>query len=148
IFVGPQEDDAEPVRGGSLTVGLESETNSYLPSIIQGSQAGYNVAYAIYDPLVTRTSDGALEPYPAESITSKDDFTEWTVTLRPGVLFHDGTPLDAEAMKTIFDDFLTAEGANTAGALKRDVKAMEIVDDLSVRYVLNEPNAAFYDELT
>src|SRR5690606_4807294 len=88
------------------------------------------------------------EPYLAESITSNDDFTEWTVTLRPGVLFHDGTPLDAEAMKTIFDDFLTAEGANTAGALKRDVKAMEIVDDLSVRYVLNEPNAAFYDELT
>jgi peptide/nickel transport system substrate-binding protein len=146
IVIGPVEDGAEPTSGGSITIGLESETNSYLPSIFQGSQAGYNVAYAIYDPLVTRNEDGDIEPYLAESIEPNDDFTEWTLTLRPDVLFHDGTPLEAEAMKTMFDDYLTAEGANTRGNLA-GVTSLDVVDELTVRYVLAQPNAAFPDLL-
>src|SRR5688572_18801061 len=55
ILIGPQEpEDAEPETGGTIEVGLESETNSYLPSLFQGSQAGFNVAYSIYDPLMNR----------------------------------------------------------------------------------------------
>src|SRR5690606_2715541 len=138
--------EGEPVTGGSITVGLESETNTYLPSQFQGSQAGYNVAYAVFDPLVTRDAGGEIQPYLAESIEPNDDFTQWTLTLRSGVTFHDGTPLNAEAMKRIFDDYLTADGALTRSAL-RDVDRMEIVDDLTVRYVLNQPNAAFPDVL-
>ncbi|HEY8527173.1 MAG TPA: ABC transporter substrate-binding protein [Acidimicrobiales bacterium] len=146
VIDGPQENEGEPVTGGSITVGLESETNTYLPSQFQGSQAGYNVAYAVFDPLVTRDADGEIQPYLAESIEPNDDFTQWTLTLRSGVTFHDGTPLNAEAMKRIFDDYLTADGALTRSAL-RDVDRMEIVDDLTVRYVLNQPNAAFPDVL-
>ncbi|MGH9210867.1 MAG: ABC transporter substrate-binding protein [Acidimicrobiales bacterium] len=147
IVVGPQDPSGDPVTGGSLTVGVESETNSYLPSIFQGSQAGFNVAYAVFDPLFTRDADGEIVPYLAESAEPNDDFTEWTITLRPDVEFHDGTPLDAEAMKRIFDEFLTAEGTNTAGALLREVSSLDVVDDLTVRYVLNQPNAAWPDTL-
>lgn len=146
IIDGPQEADSEPVTGGSITVGLESETNTYLPSAFQGSQAGFNVAYAIYDPLVTRNADGEIEPYLAESVEPNDDFTQWTVTLRPDVVFHDGTPLNSEALKRDFDDYLTVDGALTQGAL-RDVERMDIVDDLTVTYVLSRPNAAFADTL-
>jgi peptide/nickel transport system substrate-binding protein len=146
IIDGPQEADGEPETGGSITVGLESETNSYLPSIWAGSQAGINVAYTIFDPLVTRNAEGEVEPYLAESLEPNDAFTEWTLTLRPDVVFHDGTPLNADAMKRMFDGYLTAEGANTRGAL-RDVQEMKIVDDLTVTYVLSRPNAAFPDIL-
>ena len=146
IVDGPVAADGEPVTGGSITVGLESETNSYLPSIWAGSQAGINVAYAVFDPLMTRNEDNELEPYLAESLEPNDDFTEWTLTLRPDVLFHDSTPLDAEALKTIFDQYLTVDGANTQGAL-RDVEEMAVVDDLTVTYSLSQPNAAFGDIL-
>ncbi|HMG41651.1 MAG TPA: ABC transporter substrate-binding protein [Acidimicrobiales bacterium] len=146
IVDGPVAADSEPVTGGSVTVGLESETNSYLPSIWAGSQAGFNVAYAVFDPLMTRNEDNELEPYLAESFEPNDDFTEWTLTLRPDVLFHDATPLDAEALKTIFDEYLTVDGANTQGAL-RDVEEMAVVDDLTVTYSLSQPNAAFGDIL-
>lgn len=146
IIDGPQAADGEPVSGGSVTVGLESETNSYLPSIWAGSQAGINVAYTVFDPLMTRNEDNELEPYLAESLEPNDDFTVWTLTLRPDVSFHDGTPLDAEAMLTMFTDFLTVDGANTQGAL-RDVTSMDIVDELSVTYTLSRPNAAFGDIL-
>jgi peptide/nickel transport system substrate-binding protein len=146
IIDGAQAADSEPVTGGSITVGLESETNSYLPSIWAGSQAGINVAYTFFDPLMTRDVDNQVKPYLAQSLEPNGDFTAWTLTLRPGVEFHDGTPLDAEAMKTLFDDYLTADGANTQGAL-RDVEAMEIVDDLTVTYTLSRPNSAFPDIL-
>lgn len=148
IVIGPQDPDGEPTDGGSITVGVESETNSYMPSFFQGSQAGFNIAYSIYDPLTTRNAEGEIVPYLAESVEPNEDFTEWTVTLRPDVTFHDGSPLDAQAMKTIFDEYLTAEGANTAGALGREVQSLDVVDDLTIRYVLNQPNAAWPDTLT
>jgi peptide/nickel transport system substrate-binding protein len=146
IIDGPQERDSEPVSGGSITVGLESETNSYLPGVWAGSQAGINVAYAVFDPLVTRDAEGVVKPYLAESLEPNDDFTVWTLTLRPDVTFHDGTPLDAAAMQRIFDGYLKREGANTTGAL-RDVTSMDVVDDLTVTYALSQPNAAFPDIL-
>ena len=39
-----------------------------------------------------------MEPYLAESITSNPDFTAFTITLRPNIVFHDGTPLNAAAL--------------------------------------------------
>ena len=147
VVIGPQEGDGEPTSGGSITVGLESETNSYMPAIFQGSQAGFNVAYAVFDPLVIRNADGEIAPYLAESVEPNDDFTVWTVTLRDGVTFHDGTPLNAEAMKTIFDDFLLAEGTNTEGTLRREVQSVEVVDELTYRYNMTQPNAAWPDTL-
>jgi peptide/nickel transport system substrate-binding protein len=146
VIDGPRENEGEPTTGGSVTVGLEGETNTYLPSQFQGTQAGYNVAYAVFDPLVTRDAEGEIQPYLAESIEPNADFTAWTLTLRPDVVFHDGTPLNAEALKRNFDDYLTVDGALTQGAA-RDVERMEIVDDLTVRYVLSRPHAAFPDLL-
>jgi peptide/nickel transport system substrate-binding protein len=132
----------DPVDGGEIVVGIEAETNSWLPGAGTFNQPGVNVAYAIYDPLMHRTEDGALEPYLAESLESNPELTEWTLTLRPDVQFHDGTPLDGEALKTIFDDYLKAPGANTAASLA-EVTSLDVVDDLTVVYRLSQPNAAF-----
>ena len=49
--------------------------------------------------------------------------------------FHDGTPLNAQALKTIFDDYLKAPGANTAASLA-EVTSLDVVDDLTVVYRL------------
>jgi peptide/nickel transport system substrate-binding protein len=136
----------DPVLGGSITVGLEAETNSWLPSEGTFNQPGTNVAYAIYDPLMQRTADGSIEPYLAESMEPNAELTEWTLTLRSGVQFHDGTPLDAQALKTIFDDYLKAPASKVAASLA-EVSAMDVVDDLTVVYRLTEPNAAFPDNL-
>ena len=54
-------------------------------------------------PHVLRPADGRhqnleIEGFLAESIEPNDDFTVWTITLRDGIKFHDGTPLDADAV--------------------------------------------------
>lgn len=135
-------EQGDPVDGGQIVVGLEAETSSWLPGQGTFNQPGVNVAYSIYDPLMHRTAEGEVEPYLAESMQPNAELTEWTLTLRPGVRFHDGTPLDAQALKTIFDDYLTAPGANTAASLD-EVTALDVVDQLTVVYRLREANAAF-----
>jgi peptide/nickel transport system substrate-binding protein len=136
----------DPVEGGEITVGLEAETNSWLPNEGTFNQPGTNVAYAIYDPLMQRTADGTVEPYLAESMEPNAELTEWTLKLRSGVQFHDGTPLNSQALKTIFDDYLKAPASKVAASLA-EVSSMDIVDDLTVTYKLTEPNAAFPDNL-
>ena len=136
----------EPVMGGEITIGLEAETNSWLPGEGSFATGGYNVGLALYDPLMARGDDGQLRPYLAESMESNEDLTEWTMKLREGVTFHDGTPLTAEVVKTIFDEYLKADGAVTAGSLSYVTEA-RVDDPLIVTYVLSEGNAAFPDLL-
>jgi peptide/nickel transport system substrate-binding protein len=140
-----QSEQGDPVSGGSITVGLEAETSGWQPGSGNFANSGVSVAYAIYDPLVRLTPEGEVHPYLAESVESNEDFTQWTVKLRPDVLFHDGTPLNSQAMKTIFDTYLTKPGANTAGALTG--VQMVIVDDLTFTYQLPRANSGFADNL-
>ncbi|WP_158544746.1 ABC transporter substrate-binding protein [Blastococcus sp. TF02-9] len=137
----------DPVDGGEIVVGLEAETNSWLPGTANFGNPGYNVAYAIYDPLMKRTPEGEPQPYLAESMEPNAELTVWTLTLRPDVVFHDGTPLNAQALKTIWDTYLVAPGSNLAANLA-EVQSLDVVDDLTVTYTLKAPNAAFPDLLT
>lgn len=144
---GDVTDPGEPVLGGSITVGLEAETNSWLPGQGNFSNPGINVALAIYDPLLRRNASGEPTPYLAESLEPNETLDAWTLTLRPDVRFHDGTPLDAAALKTVFDEYLKAPDSNLAGSVA-DVTAVDIVDDLTIVYRLAETNAAFPSVLT
>jgi peptide/nickel transport system substrate-binding protein len=135
-------EQGDPVAGGSITVGLEAETNSWLPGTANFGNPGIAVALAIFDPLFRRDENGVIRPYLAESIESNTDLTEWTVRLRPDVLFHDGTPFDAAALKTVFDTYIKVPGSNLA-AMVADVASLDVVDSLAVVYRLSEPNAAF-----
>lgn len=140
-------DEGEPVPGGEITVGLEAESTGWRPGTGNWASAGYNVAYTIMDPLMARTADGTVEPFLAESLEANEDATEYALTLREGVMFHDGTPLDAAAIKSNFDTYLKAETSNVAGVLK-NVTAFEVTGELTGTYTLEKGNAAFPDLLT
>jgi len=142
----PQEEQGEPVRGGSLVIAIEAETNDWLPGT-GNFAAGAGIAHAIYDPLLIRDEAGELKPYLAESFEANEELTAWTIKLRPGVTFHDGTALTASVLEQIFTEYLTADTANTKGALA-DVERVEVVDDLTFVYHLSRPNASFPDVLT
>ncbi len=136
------------VYGGSIVVGLESETPGWLPGThLMTNYPARTVVTTFYDSLMKRDATGTVRPYLAESLVSNEDLTIWTLTLRPGVLFHDDTPLNSDALKYVFDNHLKAEGSNLLGAL-RFVDSMEIEDELTVRYLLSGPDASFPDILT
>jgi peptide/nickel transport system substrate-binding protein len=142
-----EADTDEVATGGELVVGLEAETNSWLPGTGSFASPGTNVARALYDSIAARGSDGQVYPLLAESITSNEDLTEWTVTLRPDITFHDGTPLDAATVKANFDEYLNIP-TSTQSANLAQVTEFRVDDELTYTYVLSGPNVAFPDLLT
>lgn len=139
------DDGGEPVSGGTITVGLEADTDSWLPGSGSFAPSGVSVGYAIYDPLIRIGVDGEPRPYLAESLEPNEDLTEWTLTLREGIEFHDGTPLNAEALLHNFDNHLNVEGSNTD---MTPVEEMTVEDELTVVYHTSEPYAGLPDMLT
>ena len=63
-------------------------------------------------------------PVLAESWSPNDDKSAWTFTIRQGVTFHDGTPVDAEAVRKSFVRFLTM-GLGPSGAFRRFITEPE-----------------------
>ncbi|NIR35253.1 MAG: hypothetical protein GWN79_02955, partial [Actinobacteria bacterium] len=56
------------------------------------------MAYPVFDPLFYFDQDGNWFPWLAESAEPVGDGSSWQVTLREGITFHDGTPLNADAL--------------------------------------------------
>ncbi|MEZ5347596.1 MAG: ABC transporter substrate-binding protein [Microthrixaceae bacterium] len=126
----------EPVYGGEVTYGLEAENSGgwCLPEG-QLAIAGTQVALAIYDTLTTPNADGDYVPLLAESVEPNEDYTQWTVTLREGVTFHDGSALDATVVKNNLDAFLGNYPARNPLLLKflfEPISAVEVTGDLTL----------------
>ena len=100
------------------------------------------------DGLFGFDDDMKIIPMLAESYEANDNATEFTIHLRQGISFTDGTPFDAAAAKANFDRW----GDKTLG-LKRTtllcniLESTEIVDDYTVKVKLTEPFGAFISTL-
>jgi peptide/nickel transport system substrate-binding protein len=71
---------------------------------------------AVFDALIRRGPDGRYHPALAESWSVSDDARCWRFHLRPGLRFHDGSPLDAPAMKFSIERMMRPEIGATLGA--------------------------------
>lgn len=86
--------------------GLEAETaDGWCLPEAQLAISGIQVARAIYDTLMLPDEQGEYVPYLAEAVTPNDDYTKWTIELREGVKFHDGSDLTAEVVKNNLDAY-------------------------------------------
>ena len=100
------DDAGEPVAGGKVVYGLEAESsNGLCLAEAQLAISGIQVARAIYDPLTMPNADGEYVPYLAKAVTPNATYDEWTIELREGVKFHDGSDLTGEVVKNNLDAF-------------------------------------------
>ncbi len=139
------EPEGDPVSGGSLVFGVEAETTGWDPRIDRWAISGHQVAQALYDTLAAYDESGEVRPNLAESFTPNEDFTEWEIGLREGVTFHDGSPLDAAAVKGVLDGHIASP---LTGPIFRTVESVEAVDELTVRVTMSSPWASFPVVLT
>ena len=99
LTVPPTEPQAKPQLGGTLRIAGEAEVGApWTPALVQCDSYCYMRAFSFYDPLTVIDYDLQWRPYLAESIEPNRDFTVWTIKVRKGIKFHDGTPLDADAV--------------------------------------------------
>src|SRR5579863_10079463 len=87
-----------PKQGGSLTMGIDTEESGFDPTSARWDEGGFLYGRTVFDPIAIVNAQGTVEPYLAESITSNADYTSFTITLKPGIVFHDGTPLDGSVL--------------------------------------------------
>lgn len=127
-------------QGGRLAFGIEAETSGFDPYLDRFAPAGLLMAYAVYDPLAAFDDAGVAQPYLARTFDHNDDYTLWTIGLRDGVTFQDGSPVDAQAIAThlnrVRDSFLTQAAA-------RPLQEATVVDPLTVEVSMSMPWVAF-----
>ncbi|NLT30105.1 MAG: ABC transporter substrate-binding protein [Propionibacterium sp.] len=131
------EDGGEPVKGGTLTFAEYAETRSLDPAVtIPTGPSGGSSLYAVYDALVRYNQEtGEHEPRLAESVEPNDDYSEWTVTLRPDVKFSDGTDLNADAVLGSVGYYLQNQGYDL-GVIYPMWEGIEKTDDMTVVFKL------------
>ena len=115
--------------------------NPYIPDtfILQGMNQN------LMEPLfMLNYETGQVEGWLGESFTHNDAETEWTVKLRPGTEWSDGTPLTSDdVVFTIQMLQQYAPQLNWSGAMKQWVQSVQAVDDRTVQFNLTGPNPRF-----
>ncbi len=125
---------ARPKPGGSLVFGTDAEEEGFDPASDTFDEAGIMYARTVFDPLAIVAADGSIRPYLAQSIVPNADYSSWTITMRPNLLFHDGTPCDARAVVGSFEHFLAGE----FGLLVKPVKKVTPTGPLTVEVTLDQ----------
>jgi peptide/nickel transport system substrate-binding protein len=113
----------EPRYGGTLTYGIEADSlNPWTPQFTALAVSGHMVMRSVFDPLALPTADLEVKGYLLEDIQPNDDYTEWTLTIREGIRFHDETPLDGDAVAANLELHRTSP---VTGNYVRDIASIE-----------------------
>ena len=107
-----------------------------------GSSYSHEALLALYDTIIRFDQDGNLTPGLAESWTMSSDMMELTLKMRPGALFHDGTKVDADAVRRNFERN-TALGrriGNTMIDTFQLITFIETIGDDTVKLKLRQPS--------
>ncbi|MCI2424224.1 ABC transporter substrate-binding protein [Saccharopolyspora sp. K220] len=146
---GPSGDAAPVPTDGVLKLGVLNDIGQPPDPDVYYSGNGLALTTNLYEGLVRyepgNHDEAKVVPLLAESWQSNDAFTEWTFKLRPGVVFHDGTPFDSSAVEASFQRRLHVAGG--PAYMVEDVASVEEIDAYTVKIVLKNPNSAFIDFL-
>jgi peptide/nickel transport system substrate-binding protein len=130
----------------TLRIGLAEDPDILDPSLGR-TYVGRIVFSAACDKLFDIDEKLNIVPQLALSHETSADGKEVTIKLRPGVKFHDGEPLDAEAAKFSIERHMTFPGSFRKSELA-SVDHVEIVDPLTIKLVLKTPFSPLLSQLT
>lgn len=136
--------------GGDLVFLIDSLGPTWIPNNSSISSFQGHVWGHVTDKLVYVDETGAVSPWLAESWTQNETATEFTLALKPGVTFSDGTPVDAAAVVANLDIWSagrTADGINPIGLFPKTYDHAEAIDPLTVKVVFTAPTLGFIPTL-
>ncbi|MEL7346153.1 MAG: ABC transporter substrate-binding protein [Pseudomonadota bacterium] len=135
---------AEPKKGGRLRVALaEGSTSDTLDPQTYTDIYMISVGFATHSTLTEISPEGDLVGDAAESWEGSDDASAWTFRIREGVTFSDGKKLTAEDVIASIQHHRGEDSKSAAKDLVTPIAEMTKVDDRTVTFVLDGPNADF-----
>ena len=134
-----------PRHGGSIVYGVDSDPNGWNPLTARWTETALTEANTVFDPLAAWGTHYDVEPYLAKSFTHSADYRTWTIALRPGVSYHDGTRFNAASVIT---DLNALRASTLTGASLTPVASVDAVDDLTVAVRMSIPWSVFPTALT
>ncbi|WP_164479571.1 ABC transporter substrate-binding protein [Microbacterium sp. Y-01] len=140
----PQAQGGDEHTSRTLTVATKIDLATFDPGL---ANSAHQPVYLqpVYDSLVRRLPDNTLEPMLATAWEWDESKTILTFTLRHGVTFSDGTPMNADAVKINLLRFRDSNGPTAARFA--GVTAVEAPSDDTVVVTLNAPDPAILDYL-
>lgn len=138
---------AAQTAGGDLIIGYTQEQPT-LDAPVPNSDSQSRLLNSVLDPLVWQPESGVFESGLATSWDITDDSTQFTFHLREDVIFHDGTPFNAEAVKVSFDRVADPELRALLVGLLGPYEGTEVVDEFTARVTFSEPYPLFLDSLS
>ncbi|WBU57374.1 ABC transporter substrate-binding protein [Paracoccus sediminicola] len=132
-------------QGQTLRIGLESDPDALDPD--RGRTfVGRIVFTALCDKLIDVTPDLELIPQLATEWTVSEDGKTVDMMLREGVVFHDGTAFDGEAVKANIERSQTLDSSMRKSEIST-IEEVEVVDTHHVRLKLSAPDAPLLAQL-
>ena len=133
---------AAPVKGGTLTIATFSNAAGLDPTkLAGGGTVGGMENAAIYDTIVSYdASTGKYTPRTGD-FTGNADSTVWTLKLKSGIKFGDGTDYNAEAVKFVVTREMKEGNSSPRGQLLNFLdadpeKSMKVIDPLTLQFTL------------
>jgi peptide/nickel transport system substrate-binding protein len=127
----------------TITIGMALEPPNLDPT--GGAAAAIDeVVYSnVFEGLTRFASDGAVIPGLAASWEISADGTVYTFALRDGVVFHDGSAMDANDVKFSLDRARAEDSTNAQKALFAGIADVTVVDAGTVQVTLSNPDGSF-----
>jgi peptide/nickel transport system substrate-binding protein len=128
------------IDGGKVTA--PDLWNTFIPSTSRRDQGFHQ---AIVEPLfILNYESGEIEPWLGESFTANETLDEWTLKLREGITWSDGEAMTADDVVFTINMLIEkAPDLNDSASMKKWVKSVEKVDDLTTKFTLTAPNPRF-----
>lgn len=135
-----KQDGGEP--GGTATVLVAANPASW--DLTTTTWPTWQSVQFMYDRLLAFDAEENLIPQLVTEWALSEDGLEYTLTLRQGVTFHDGTPFNAESVRFNIQRYLDQPDSSYY-TIYETVERVDIVDDLTAKIVLKNvrPNFAY-----
>ncbi|HVX28939.1 MAG TPA: ABC transporter substrate-binding protein [Nitrolancea sp.] len=132
-----------PQKGGIWRMAIQSDPVPY-PVTFPNALPDILVSKTMYNNLTRyQLKDNVIQVVPdlAESWEANEEVTEYTFKLKSGVKWHDGEPVTADDVKFTYDTELDPKVNVWSRGPISSIKEVQVVDDLTVKFVLSSPYA-------
>ncbi|WP_417215946.1 ABC transporter substrate-binding protein [Arthrobacter sp.] len=139
----------EPVSGGTMVYASGDAEPTCLDPHVGGNYPQALLAGQYLETLYTKDDDGKIVPWLASGAEPSEDGLTWTLKLREGITFTDGSALDAATVKANILHLQDPDTASSTGYLAvAKIKTMDVVDDTTLRLNLSSPDSALLESFS